>query len=107
MPLINNIIKDYKINTNQKYFQVKLIRSTIGLPAKMKENIRLLGFKKLNSIIHLPHNELNVGAIFSIKELVEVKTVDKVETIDNSAKKGYEIIYRRSSIWDQNLINIK
>lgn len=64
------------------YFRVTLLRSSIGLPSKIKGVLHALGLKKRMSIVYHPISRDVAGQIMAVKELVDVQEVDKKMTKD-------------------------
>ncbi|KAI9297796.1 50S ribosomal protein L30, partial [Neoconidiobolus thromboides FSU 785] len=55
------------------YFKVTLMRSPIGLPPKTRKAVTSLGLKKLHQTVFKIRNEVSVGHIFKVKELVKIE----------------------------------
>ncbi|KAK9473187.1 mitochondrial 54S ribosomal protein uL30m [Dipodascopsis tothii] len=56
------------------YFRVQQIRSTIGLPKKMKLVLEGLGLHRRNAVAYHDINPASAGSILKVKELVSVET---------------------------------
>ncbi|KAF2745956.1 hypothetical protein M011DRAFT_478720 [Sporormia fimetaria CBS 119925] len=62
------------------YFRITLMRSGIGMPAKIQGVLHALGLKKRMTTVYHPVTPSVAGQIMRIKELVDVKEVDKALT---------------------------
>jgi large subunit ribosomal protein L30 len=62
----------------QKMLKIKYVRSSIGRPAKQKQTIRSLGFRKLNQVVECPDSPYTRGMIRKVNHLVEI--IDGEET---------------------------
>ncbi|USP80943.1 hypothetical protein yc1106_08217 [Curvularia clavata] len=59
------------------YFRITLLRSGIGMPAKTQGVLKALGLRKRMTTVYHPVSQSVAGQIMRIKELVDVKEVDK------------------------------
>lgn len=59
--------------TEKKTLKVKLIRSTIGCPPKVRATVRGLGLTKLNKEVSLEDTPCVRGMINKVIHMVEVK----------------------------------
>ncbi|KAF2005276.1 hypothetical protein P154DRAFT_356907 [Amniculicola lignicola CBS 123094] len=57
------------------YFRITLMRSGIGLPAKVQGVLKALGLRKRMTTVYYPVSPDVAGQIMRIKELVDVKEV--------------------------------
>jgi len=62
------------------YFRITLMRSGIGLPAKTQGVLKALGLRKRMTTVYHPVSQSVAGQIMRIKELVDVKEVEKAMT---------------------------
>jgi ribosomal protein L30/L7E len=75
-----------------KYFCVRQVKSTIGLPKRMKDLVKALGFSKLWQTIHLPVTREYVGALTRARHLVEIGLVDELPPMLKPKQPGYSKI---------------
>lgn len=64
----------------QRFFRITLMRSAIGLPAKIGDVLSSLGLHKRLKTVYHPVSPVVAGKIFSVKELVDVEEVDQALT---------------------------
>lgn len=64
----------------QKFFRITLMRSAIGLPAKIQGHLDALGLHRRMRTVYHPVTPVVAGKIFAVKELVEVAEVDQALT---------------------------
>lgn len=62
------------------FFKITLIRSSIGLPTKVKGVLTALGLRKRMATVYQPVNQSIAGQIMKVKELVIVSEVEKALT---------------------------
>lgn len=62
------------------YFRITLMRSGIGLPAKVQGVLKALGLRKRMTTVYHPVTQSVAGQIMRIKELVDVKEVKSAMT---------------------------
>jgi len=62
------------------YFRITLMRSGIGLPRKTQGVLHALGLRKRMATVYYPVTPSVAGQIWRIKELVDVKEVDRALT---------------------------
>lgn len=55
-----------------KMLKIRLVRSTIGAPAKLKKVAAGLGLRKIDQTVVRPDNEATRGMVAKIPHLVEV-----------------------------------
>lgn len=59
------------------YFRITLMRSGIGMPLKVQGVLKALGLRKRMTTVYYPVTPDVAGQIMRIKELVDVKEVDR------------------------------
>ncbi|KAF3048045.1 39S ribosomal protein L33, mitochondrial [Didymella heteroderae] len=64
------------------YFRITLMRSGIGMPAKTQGVLKALGLRKRMTTVYHPVSQSVAGQIMRIKELVDVKEVDRALSKD-------------------------
>ncbi|KAF1830353.1 hypothetical protein BDW02DRAFT_534241, partial [Decorospora gaudefroyi] len=64
------------------WFRITLTRSGIGMPAKTQGVLKALGLRKRMTTVYHPVTQSVAGQIMRIKELVDVKEVDRPLTKD-------------------------
>jgi large subunit ribosomal protein L30 len=64
------------------YFRITLMRSGIGLPLKTQGVLKALGLRKRMTTVYHPVSQSVAGQIMRIKELIDVKEVDRALTKD-------------------------
>ena len=52
--------------------KIKLIRSTIAAPSKLKAVVRGLGLRRINQVVERPNDEAIRGMVAKVPHLVEV-----------------------------------
>jgi large subunit ribosomal protein L30 len=52
--------------------KIRLVRSPIGSPAKLRKVVKSLGLRKMNHTIERPDNDATWGMVRKIPHLVEV-----------------------------------
>lgn len=57
------------------YFRITLMRSGIGMPARVQGVLKALGLRKRMTTVYYPVSQSVAGQIMKIKELVDVKEV--------------------------------
>lgn len=62
------------------FFRITLMRSGIGMPAKVQGVLKALGLRKRMTTVYYPVTPSVAGQIMRIKELVDVKEVDRALT---------------------------
>ncbi|EOA90683.1 uncharacterized protein SETTUDRAFT_101270 [Exserohilum turcica Et28A] len=62
------------------YFRITLMRSGIGMPAKTQGVLKALGLRKRTTTVYYPVSQAVAGQIMRIKELVDVKEVERPVT---------------------------
>lgn len=62
------------------YFRITLMRSGIGMPAKVQGVLKALGLRKRMTTVYHPVTQSVAGQIMRIKELVDVKEVKHAMT---------------------------
>jgi len=62
------------------YFRITLMRSGIGMPAKVQGVLKALGLRKRVTTVYHPVSQSVAGQIMRIKELVDVKEVEEPMT---------------------------
>lgn len=75
-----------------KYFCVRQVKSTIGLPHTMKDLMKVLGFKQLWQTIHLPVTREYVSALTKARHLVEISVVSELPVMLKPKETGYSKI---------------
>lgn len=75
-----------------KFFKVRLVKSTIGLPKQMKEMVRKMGFKSVWMTRYLPVTKEFVGSLTRARHLVEIDLVDDIPPAIVPKDKGYQIV---------------
>jgi ribosomal protein L30 len=85
------------------YFRITLMRSGIGMPLKVQGVLKALGLRKRMTTVYYPVTPDVAGQIMRIKELVDVKEVDrplsKAQIRQNRRpEKGYVIEKRGSEV---------
>lgn len=78
------------------WYRVQQVRSTIGLPRKLRDTAFSLGLKRRGNVVYQQVNAANAGQILALKELVQVDLVDKAlsreeERLLRRKPKGYEV----------------
>jgi large subunit ribosomal protein L30 len=53
--------------------KIKLVRSYIGAPAKLKKVVKGLGLRKIDQVVERPDDEAIRGMVAKIPHLVEVQ----------------------------------
>ena len=56
----------------RKMVRIRLKRSTIGVPAKLKRVVRGLGLRRINQVVEHPEGPATRGMIAKVPHLVEV-----------------------------------
>lgn len=56
-----------------KMIKIKLVRSYIGAPAKLKKVVKGLGLRKIDQVVERPDDEAIRGMVAKIPHLVEVQ----------------------------------
>lgn len=56
-----------------KTIKIKLVRSSIGAPAKLKKVVKGLGLRKIDQVVERPDDEAIRGMVAKIPHLVEVQ----------------------------------
>lgn len=59
------------------YFRITLMRSGIGMPLKVQGVLKALGLRKRMTTVYYPVTPDIAGQIMRVKELVDVKEVDR------------------------------
>lgn len=59
------------------YFRITLVRSGIGMPQKVQGVLKALGLRKRMTTVYYPVSQSVAGQIMRIKELVDVKEVER------------------------------
>ncbi|KAF2447118.1 hypothetical protein P171DRAFT_462355 [Karstenula rhodostoma CBS 690.94] len=85
------------------YFRITLMRSGIGMPKKVQGVLHALGLKKRMTTVYYPVSQSVAGQIMRIKELVDVKEVEKPMSKDEMRAarrpdKGYYIEKRAEQV---------
>ena len=62
------------------FFRITLVRSPIGLPGKTTGVLKALGLRKRMATVFHPATQSTAGQIMRVKELVEVREVERAET---------------------------
>lgn len=62
------------------WYRVTQVRSTIGLPRKLRNTALAMGLKKRGNVVYQKVNAANAGQILTLKELVDVQVVDQALT---------------------------
>jgi large subunit ribosomal protein L30 len=57
--------------------KIQLVKSTIGVPEKLRRVVRALGLRKTNSTVVKDINPAIQGMIFKVSHLVKVERVEK------------------------------
>lgn len=80
------------------HFKITLLRSAIGLPQRYRQTLESLGIHRRGQTVFHAHNQVTVGKILRVKELVQVQNVhaSKVKTKtemrrERKAVRGYTI----------------
>lgn len=78
------------------WFRITLLRSGIGMPEKMQGVLKALGLRKRNKTVYYPVSRSLAGQLMRIKELVDVKEVQRPLTnqqmrVSRQADPGYYI----------------
>lgn len=61
------------------HYRITLRRSAIGLPSRVERIVKALGLKKRLSTVYHPHSASIAGSILSLKELVHVDNVRRLD----------------------------
>jgi large subunit ribosomal protein L30 len=69
----------------KKRLQVTLYRGVVGLPKKVRDAARQLGFKRTHQTLWLKVSPYNVGQLVKLKELIRLKIVNE----EHVPKAGY------------------
>lgn len=78
------------------WYRVTQVRSTIGLPKKLRNTALAMGLKKRGNVVYQKVNAANAGQILTLKELVDVQLVDQALTREEErllrrSPKGYSV----------------
>ncbi|PRT55420.1 54S ribosomal protein L33, mitochondrial [Wickerhamiella sorbophila] len=78
------------------WYRVTQVRSTIGLPKKLRNTALAMGLKKRGNVVYQKVNAANAGQILTLKELVDVQLVDQALTREEERllrrnPKGYSV----------------
>lgn len=68
-------IKDAVAANQDKRLQVKLYKSIIGLPRKLKGVTQVLGLKRTHQTVFLKITPYTVGQLVKLKELIKIKLI--------------------------------
>ena len=52
--------------------KIRLVRSSIAVPGKLKSVVRGLGLRRINQVVEKPNNEAIRGMVAKVSHLVEV-----------------------------------
>jgi large subunit ribosomal protein L30 len=55
-----------------KMIKIKLVRSSIGAPAKLKKVVKGLGLRRIDQVVERPDDEAIRGMVAKIPHLVEI-----------------------------------
>ncbi|KAL1849218.1 39S ribosomal protein L33, mitochondrial [Paecilomyces lecythidis] len=88
------------------YFRITLMRSAIGLPTRTTGVLKALGLKKRMATVFHPVTQDVAGQIMKVKELVDVKEVDRPLTkqevhLERKPDPGYYIENSAGSEWKE------
>ncbi|KAE8352354.1 hypothetical protein BDV28DRAFT_135235 [Aspergillus coremiiformis] len=89
------------------YFRVTLVRSAIGLPRRTTDVLKALGLKKRMVTVFHPVSPSVAGQIMKVKELVDVREVDRRLTkqeihLERKPDPGYYIEQTAETEWGAN-----
>ena len=59
----------------ENMLRIKWVVSFIACPRDMRQNIRGLGFRRMNQVLELPDTPSNRGMLLKVRHLVEVDGV--------------------------------
>ncbi|KAE8325012.1 hypothetical protein BDV39DRAFT_207322 [Aspergillus sergii] len=94
------------------YFRVTLVRSAIGLPRRTTDVLKALGLKKRMATVFHPVSPSVAGQIMKVKELVDVREVDRRLTkqevhLERKPDPGYYIEQTSGAEWKAKRINAR
>lgn len=83
-----------KENSGTGYFQIELVRSSIGMPPKSRDAIRCLGLRKRGSVAFHRQTPLIAGNILKVKELLRVTNVEEPINLRETRrpKPGFRVV---------------
>lgn len=89
------------------YFRITLVRSAIGLPRRTTDVLKALGLKKRMGTVFHPVSSSVAGQIMRVKELVEVREVDRRLTkqevhLERKPDPGYYVEKRSGAEWKES-----
>ncbi|KAE8147429.1 hypothetical protein BDV25DRAFT_160393 [Aspergillus avenaceus] len=89
------------------YFRVTLVRSAIGLPRRTTDVLKALGLKKRMVTVFHPVSPSVAGQIMKVKELVEVREVEKRLTrqevhLERKPDPGYYVEKTSGAEWKES-----
>lgn len=70
----------YRAQLDMSYFKVTLMRSAIGLPARITGTLNALGLRKRMRTVYHPMTPDVAGQIMRVKELVDVQVTERALT---------------------------
>jgi large subunit ribosomal protein L30 len=60
-----------------EFVRVRLVKSTIGVPEKLRKVVKALGLRKTNSVVTKANTPAVQGMIFKVHHLLKVERVEK------------------------------
>jgi len=63
-----------------KYYEITLLRSTIGLPKSTRERVKALGLHKKGKTVYREVNPKSAGQILLLRELLRVNLVNEIKS---------------------------
>lgn len=83
--------------SKQMFYKITQVRSTIGLPPKIRKNIEALGLKRRNHTVFQSVSPSTAHRLAAVKEIVNIELVDQPKTaaelsLERKFKPGFEIV---------------
>lgn len=63
--------------STQMFYRIKQLRSTIGMPPVVRENIKALGLKRINQVVYQRVSVSTAHKLRKVKELVSIDLMDE------------------------------
>lgn len=75
----------FTMSSQQMFYRIKQLRSTIGMPPLVRKNIAALGLKRRNHVVYQAVSAATAHRLRVVKELVSIDLLDAADVDSHKA----------------------